>query len=119
MDMEIKMLARLQQDWEFMTELRAEGYNEMANEIASKFEIRKEFVEGLTEKKVVCNADGVLAFDDSMKVVKGSFIEGHTVTLIVNGKTIERKVRYTIADGNYVVIDGERIPSRDFVRVGR
>lgn len=45
-----------------------------------------------------------------IKHIGGSFIEGFTVTLEIDGrKHIKRRVYHTMSDGNYVVIGGERI----------
>ena len=38
-----------------------------------------------------------------MKLVKGGFFEGETITVEIDGKQIERKVRYNRMDGLYIV----------------
>ena len=38
-----------------------------------------------------------------MKLVRGRFFEGETVTVKIDRKLIERKVRYNRADGLYIV----------------
>lgn len=49
-----------------------------------------------------------------MKILKGTFLYNHKVWLEVNGKEITRKVKYTTADGCYVVINNERVRKEAF-----
>lgn len=50
-----------------------------------------------------------------MEIVSGTFLYGHTVGLIIDGKELKRKVHYTTADGCYIVYQNERIRNTAFV----
>lgn len=54
-----------------------------------------------------------------MKLIKGSFLAGEKVTLEIDGKVIKRAVRYTVCDGLYVVIGGERVSTDLFQRTAK
>ena len=45
---------------------------------------------------------------ESIKLIDGDFWYGHTVTLLVDGKEMKRKVNYHSLEGNYVVINGAK-----------
>lgn len=46
---------------------------------------------------------------DSKRIIKGDFVEGETVTVIVEGEIITRKVRYSKQAGDlYIVKDGRQ-----------
>lgn len=43
-----------------------------------------------------------------MEYVKGDFFQGQVVTVRINGKEIERKVRYNNSDGLYIVYQNRK-----------
>ena len=43
-----------------------------------------------------------------MEYVKGDFLQGQMVTVRIDGKEIERKVRYNNSDGLYIVYQNRK-----------
>jgi hypothetical protein len=49
-----------------------------------------------------------------MTIVKGRFFEGERITIKVDGKLIERKVRYNHMDGLYFVYQNKKYFKYEF-----
>ena len=43
-----------------------------------------------------------------MKIIKGRFLEGEKITVEIDGKQIERKVKYNRMDGLYIVYQNKK-----------
>ena len=43
-----------------------------------------------------------------IKLVKGGFFEGKTITIEIDGKQMERKVKYNRMDGLYIVYQNRK-----------
>lgn len=43
-----------------------------------------------------------------MKYIKGKFLEGEKVTVDIDGKQIERKVKYNRMDGLYIIYQNRK-----------
>ena len=49
-----------------------------------------------------------------MKIVRGRFLEGETLTIKVNGQLVERKVRYNKSDGLYFIYKNKKYFDYEF-----
>lgn len=49
-----------------------------------------------------------------MKVIDGYFLENQSVTIEIDGKQVERKVRYNRADGLYIVYKNRKYFEYEF-----
>lgn len=52
-----------------------------------------------------------------MTIVKGLFFEGEKITIEVDGKVIERKVRYNRTDGLYFIYQNKKYFKYEFKEV--
>lgn len=43
-----------------------------------------------------------------LKLIKGYFYEGETITVEIDGKQIERKVKYSSKDGLYIIYQNRK-----------
>lgn len=46
--------------------------------------------------------------DEKMKYIKGKFLEGEKVTVEIDGKQIERKVKYNRMNGLYIMYQNRK-----------
>lgn len=49
-----------------------------------------------------------------MKIIKGHFLEKQSVTVKIEGREIERKVRYNKSDGLYIVYQNRKYFEYEF-----
>lgn len=49
-----------------------------------------------------------------MKIVKGKFLEGEKVTVIIDNVEVTRKVKYNCADGLYIVYKNRKYFEYEF-----
>ena len=52
--------------------------------------------------------------EDSTSVVSGYFVKGQTVTVIINGEQISRKVHWNSTDGLYIMYNGMKYFEYEF-----
>lgn len=50
----------------------------------------------------------------NMTIIKGRFLEGESIVIRVGGKLIQRKVRYSKADGLYFVYQNKKYFEYEF-----
>lgn len=49
-----------------------------------------------------------------MQIIKGRFLEGEKITIEIDGKQVERKIKYNRTDGLYIVYQNRKYFEYEF-----
>lgn len=49
-----------------------------------------------------------------MQIIKGRFLEGEKITIKIDGKHVERKIKYNRTDGLYIVYQNRKYFEYEF-----